>query len=125
MTENSTVLIAILADAVAHRHDCQHIESGELLETLLATCLTELVGEGRDMSSWYEWLATKGVEIRHHSASARYVRRANNQVSAEIEAMIRDLLARGCNKTAIASSLRVNRRVVIRVAQEAVLGETI
>ena len=64
MTENSTVLIAILADAVAHRHDCQHIESGELLETLLATCLTELVGEGRDMSSWYEWLATKGVEIR-------------------------------------------------------------
>ena len=53
-------------------------------------------------------------------APARYVRRANNQVSAELEAFIRDLLARGRTKTAIAHALRVNRRVVIRIAREAI-----
>jgi hypothetical protein len=55
----------------------------------------------------------------------RYVRRANNQVSAELEAINRELLVRGWTKTAIARALRVNRRVVIRVAREEVPNETI
>jgi hypothetical protein len=48
----------------------------------------------------------------------RYVRRANNQVSEQFEMVIRDLLKRGWTKSAIARALRVNRRVVIRVARE-------
>jgi DNA invertase Pin-like site-specific DNA recombinase len=70
------------------------------------------------MSEWHEWLASKGVEVRR-PAPAPYVRRANNQVSADLEAIIRDLLARGWTKTAIAHALRVSRRVVIRVARGA------
>jgi hypothetical protein len=119
MTGLSAALIVILTDALAHRRDCQHSEPGELLETLLANCLGELEAEGRDMSGWHEWLATKGVEVRPR-LPARYVRRTNNQVSAELEAFIHDLLARGRTKTAIAHALRVNRRVVIRIAREAI-----
>jgi hypothetical protein len=118
MTDKAAAIVVILMDALAHRRDCRRAEPGELLETLFAACLGELEAEGRDMSGWYEWLATKGVEMRPR-APGRYVRRANNQVSAEIEGMIRNLLARGWKKTAIASALRVNRRVVIRVAREA------
>jgi hypothetical protein len=119
LTDLSAALMVILTDALAHRRDCQHSEPGELLETLLADCLGELEGEGRDMSGWHEWLATKGVEVRPR-VPARYVRRTNNQVSAELEAFIHDLLARGRTKTAIAHALRVNRRVVIRIAREAI-----
>ena len=119
MTDLSAALIVILTDALAHRRDCQHSEPGELLETLLADCLGELEAEGRDMSGWHEWLATKGVEVRPR-VPARYVRRTNNQVSAELEAFIHDLLTRGRTKTAIARMLRVNRRVVIRIAREAI-----
>lgn len=125
MNDKSAALLIILTDALAHRRDCRHLEPGDLLETLLASCLGELEVEGRDMSGWHEWLATKGVEVRPCYRPAPYVRRANNQVSAEIEAMIRDLLARGWKKTAIATALRLNRRVVIRVARGLVPGETI
>jgi hypothetical protein len=48
-----------------------------------------------------------------------YNRRANNQVSECLEGCIRDLLRRGLSKSAVARALRVNRRVVIRVATEA------
>jgi hypothetical protein len=112
----------ILMDALAHRRNCRRVESGELLETLLVACFWETEAEGRDMSEWHEWLASKGVEVRPR-APASYVRRANNQVSAELEALIRDLLARGWTKTAISHDLRVNRRVVIRVAREAIPEE--
>lgn len=47
----------------------------------------------------------------------RYVRHGNNQVSAEVEMHIQELLGRGWNKSAIARSLRINRRVVIRVSR--------
>lgn len=124
MTDPGAAFVVILMDALAHRRDCRRTAPGDLLETLLAACLGELEAEGRDMSGWHEWLATKGVEVRPR-APARYVRRANNQVSAELEAFIRDLLARGWKKTVIARALRVNRRVVIRVAREAVTSETI
>jgi hypothetical protein len=39
-----------------------------------------------------------------------------------MEEFIRQLLERGFSKTAIAKRLKVNRRVVIRVAREAVLS---
>jgi len=123
MTEKAAAFVAILTDALSHRRDCRRSEPGELLEMLLAACLGELEAEGRDMSGWHEWLATKGVEVRPR-APARYVRHANNQVSAELEAIIRDLLARDWTKTAIAHALRVNRRVVIRVARETAASET-
>jgi hypothetical protein len=48
-----------------------------------------------------------------------YRRRSNNQVSEYIEAHIRELLGRGLSKSAVARAVRVNRRVVIRVAQQA------
>jgi hypothetical protein len=47
-----------------------------------------------------------------------YLRRTNNQVSEYTEAHIRELLSRGLSKSAIARAIRVNRRVVIRVARE-------
>jgi hypothetical protein len=49
----------------------------------------------------------------------QYVRRANNQVSEQLETCIGELLGRGWKKSAVARALRVNRRVVIRVAREA------
>ena len=97
---------------------------GERLETLLVACFWELEAEGKDMSEWHEWVAAKGIEVRP-SAPAPYVRRANNQVSGELEGFIRDLWARGWKKSAIARALRVNRRVVIRVAREAIPREAI
>ena len=119
MTDKAAAILVILMDALAHRRDCRRSDPGELLETLLAACLGELEAEGRDISGWHEWLATKGVEVRPR-VPARYVRRANNQVSAELEGFIQDLLARGRTKTSIAHALRVNRRVVIRIAREAI-----
>src|ERR1700726_3372796 len=115
MTDQGAEFAHILMDALWPRRDCRRVEPGELLHTLLTACFWESEGDGRDMSEWHEWLASKGVEGRPRPA-ARYVRRANNQVSAELEAFIRDLLARGWKKIAIARTLRVNRRVVIRVA---------
>jgi hypothetical protein len=124
MTDQGVAFALILMEALAHRRDCLRAELGELLETLLVACFWESEAEGRDMSEWHKWLASKGVEVRPR-VPARYVRRANNQVSAELEAIIRDLLARGWTKTAVARALRVNRRVVIRVAREQVRSETI
>jgi len=124
MTDHGVAFALILMDALTHRRDCRRAEPGKLLETLLVACFWETEAKGRDMSEWHEWLAGKGVEVRPR-APALYVRRANNQVSAELEAIIRDLLASGWTKTAIARALRMNRRVVIRVAREAVPSETI
>jgi hypothetical protein len=119
MTDQGAAFAVILMDALAHRRECRRTASGELLETLLAACRGELQAEGKDVSRWHEWLARMGVDVRPR-VPARYVRRTNNQVSAELESFIRDLLARGWKKSAIARALRVNRRVVIRVAREAI-----
>ena len=59
------------------------------------------------------------VESPSQPSPCLYVRRANNQVSEYTEAHIRELLSRGLSKSAIARAIRVNRRVVIRVAHEA------
>lgn len=61
---------------------------------------------------------SKNKHEREQSASS-YTRRAPNQISEYTEAHIRELLRRGLSKSAVARALRVNRRVVIRVAQEA------
>ena len=70
MTDLSAALIVILTDALAHRRDCQHSEPGVLLKTLLADCLGELEAEGKDMSGWHKWLATKGVEVQPYAPAS-------------------------------------------------------
>ena len=124
MTHQGAEFAHILMDAMWHRRDCRRALPGELLETLFVACFWELEAEGKDMSEWHEWVAAKGIEVRP-SAPAPYVRRANNQVAGELEGFIRDLWARGWKKSAIARALRVNRRVVIRVAREAIPREAI
>jgi hypothetical protein len=62
---------------------------------------------------------TSPVEEQDSAPPFIYNRRANNQVSECTEACVRDLLRRGLSKSAIARAIRVNRRVVIRVAREA------
>jgi DNA invertase Pin-like site-specific DNA recombinase len=84
---------------------------------LLTTALRELEAVGRDTSETRAWFFRHGVQLPR-GAKAGYHRRANNQISEQAETLIRDLLDRGWTKTAIAESLRVNRRVVIRVARE-------
>jgi len=56
---------------------------------------------------------------RKERMPCQYVRRAGNQVSEQLETFIRELLGCGWKKSAIARALRINRRVVIRVAREA------
>ena len=65
--------------------------------------------------------AGKSSENKHEreQSASLYSRRAPNQISEYTEAHIRELLGRGLSKSAVARALRVNRRVVIRVAQEA------
>lgn len=83
---------------------------------LLAAAYAEL--EPDDAEGTLKWLSEHGVDVPK-STKDTYRRRANNQKSAEIEEFIRQLLDRGLSKTAIARQLKVNRRVVIRVAREA------
>jgi hypothetical protein len=64
MTDQGAAFALILMDALAHRRDCLRAEPGELLERLLVVCFWESEAEGRDMSEWHEWLASKGVEVR-------------------------------------------------------------
>jgi hypothetical protein len=68
-----------------------------------------------------EWIEDgEGVRMKDSKqVPFRYVRRANNQISEPLEALIWDLLGHGWTKSAIAKALRVNRRVVIRIAHEA------
>ena len=133
-SESALALVEAVVDALVHRLHCLQDEAGRIPEAF-ARALSELesVGvpieleaEGRTVSA-RRWLEEQGVQLPvpdpkcTTALSPRplpYVRRANNQVSAETEALIRDLLAQGRTKTAIARALRVNRRVVIRVARE-------
>lgn len=127
-------LISIVKDALIHRHWCEFNFSAEVPVDLLAPALRILEAGGTDTAKTREFLAAKGVIIpRDESGNSgqidatndtvwvvetAYVRRAKNQVSADVEALIRELLERGWSKSRISRVLRVNRRVVIRVAQE-------
>src|ERR1019366_5124345 len=62
---------------------------------------------------------TGSFRINQKVTASPYVRRAGNQISAELERLVRELLERGCSKSQISRVLRMNRRVVIRVAREA------
>lgn len=85
---------------------------------LLTAAFATLEADDRDTSEAREWLSVHGAHMPN-SEQSPYRRRTNNQKSPEVESLIRDLLERGWTKSAIAESLRVNRRVVIRVAREA------
>jgi transposase len=76
-----------------------------------------LEANGRDTSEVRDWLFRYGVQLPQN-AQPTYRRRANNQVSAEVEALICELIGKKWSKSAIAKRLKVNRRVVIRVARE-------
>jgi hypothetical protein len=111
----------ILLDARDHWRDCRHVEPGELLEMLLTAYFWEPESQDKELSEVRQRLASKGIEV---GPPPVYVRRTNNQVSAELEAIIRNLSARRWTKVDIARVLRVNRRVVLRVAREAARGKT-
>ena len=111
-------LIGIVMEATVHRQNCLKSTEGDIPTELLSAALADLEADGADTSETRDWLSRHGIQIPQ-SAQALYRRRANNQVSAEIEGVIQDLLNKGWTKTAIAKELKINRRVVIRVAREA------
>jgi hypothetical protein len=116
--ETAISLIGVVMEALVHRETCLRGIQRDLPEELLTAALATLEADGRDTSATREWLSNHGVHPMP-SAQAPYHRRANNQINDQAEALIRDLLDRGWTKTAIARQLKVNRRVVIRVALEA------
>jgi hypothetical protein len=87
MLNREVAFTLILLDARDHRRDCQHVEPGELLETLLTAYFWEPESQDKDLSEVRQWLASKGIEVGPRPV---YVRRTNNQVSAELEAIIRN-----------------------------------
>lgn len=117
-TDTSISLIGVVLEALIHRENCLKRAQTDVPKELLATALAELEADGRDTSETRDWLSKHGVHIQQ-SILATYCRWANNQVSAEVEALIRELIGKKWSKSAIAKQLKVNRRVVIRVAREA------
>jgi len=96
---------------------------------ILGEELARAEATGEPLEELRAHLAERGFSVPEHVAASDstealetsphpYVRRANNQVSPETEALIRELLTQGQTKSAITRALRVNRRVVIRVARE-------
>ena len=112
-------LIQVVMEVVVHRQQCMNGAKGDLPMELLMAAFAKL--DADDASGTLKWLSEHGVNVPKSMETA-YRRRTNNQKSAEMEEFIRQLLERGFSKTAIAKRLKVNRRVVIRVAREAVLS---
>jgi DNA invertase Pin-like site-specific DNA recombinase len=122
--ETAVSFIQVVMEVVIHRQHCLNKANAEadLPMELLSAAYAALEADGIDASSTFNWLAERGVHVPKctETADHSYHRRANNQKSAEVEEFIRDLLGRGLSKTAIAKQLKVNRRVVIRVARETI-----
>jgi hypothetical protein len=116
--ETAISLVGLMMEALVHRKTCLRVAERDLPDELLAAALAKLEAAGRDTSGVREWLSSYGVHPPQN-AQVLYRRRANNQVSDRTEVLIRELLDCGWTKTAIAQSLRINRRVVIRVSREA------
>ena len=116
-SETAISLLLVVTQAVSHRKICIGEVQGDVPLELLTIAFEALDADGIDASWTRAWLAEHGIEVPP-CTSVPYRRRANNQVPAEVETLIRDLLERGWTKTAIALHLKVNRRVVIRVARE-------
>ncbi|HJZ64703.1 MAG TPA: hypothetical protein VKD70_10310 [Candidatus Acidoferrum sp.] len=110
-------LIGMVMEATVHRENCLKSVKRDVPTELLSAALADLEADGADTTETCAWLSRHGVQVPQ-SAQAFYRRRANNQVSAEIEGLIRDMLNKGWTKTAIAKQLKINRRVVIRVSRE-------
>ena len=107
-------------EALVHRETCLKSAEKDVPEELLAAAVAELEADSRDTSGTLAWLSDHGVSVLQSAKpQPAYRRRANNQVPAAVESLIRDLLEEQWTKTAIAKHLKVNRRVVIRVAREA------
>jgi DNA-binding NarL/FixJ family response regulator len=117
--ESAISLIGVMMEALVHRKSCLRVAEKDLPDELLAAALAKLEAAGRDTSGVREWLSSYGVHPPQN-AQAPYRRRANNQVSDRTEVLIRELLDCGWTKSAIARQLKINRRVVIRVAREMV-----
>lgn len=116
--ESAISLIAVVMEALVHREICLKSAKKEVPGDLLTAALLELEAHGKDMSEARGWLLRHGVKLAQ-SAQPAYHRRSNNQVPGELEALIRELLDKNWSKSAIAKHLKINRRVVIRVAREA------
>jgi hypothetical protein len=116
--ETAISLIVVVMEALAHRKNCLGGVKKNLPMELLTAAFAKLEKSGRDTAGFREFLSNYGLYLPQIDP-APYHRRTNNQKSEEVEAMIRDLLANEWSKSAIARHLRVNRRVVIRVALEA------
>lgn len=116
--ESAISLIGVVMEALVHRETCLKSGQKEVPGELLATALAELEANGRDASPIRVWFSNHGVELPQ-SAQPAYHRRSNNQVSAKVETLIRELLDKNWSKSAIARHLKINRRVVIRVSREA------
>jgi DNA invertase Pin-like site-specific DNA recombinase len=117
-TETAISLVVVVMEALNHRKACLGGVERDLPDELLAAAFAQLEADGEETTEAREFLAGYGVDIPS-VVKIPYRRRANNQKSADVEQLIRDLLARGLSKSAVAKQLKVNRRVVIRVAREA------
>jgi DNA invertase Pin-like site-specific DNA recombinase len=120
--ETAISLIGVVMEALVHRETCLKGVQGDVPRELLAAAFAELEANDRNTSETRVWLSAHGVDLPPGVGTV-YHRRANNQISAQTEILLRDLLDRGWTKTAIAESLRINRRVVIRVAREALSAQ--
>lgn len=138
--EKLTDRAGLVAFGVLYWRDCMSRKDLEWVLKILGEEFACAIAAGEDLEELRAFLAERGVSVPEHvsgsdssealpqnrqeSGSPRegpahpYVRRANNQVSPETEALIRELLTQGQTKSAITRALRVNRRVVIRVARE-------
>jgi hypothetical protein len=116
--ETAISLIGVVMEALLHRKHCRNRPEGNLPMELLIAAFHTLEADDRNTSGTRKWLSERGVHVPA-CVGPLYLRRANNQKPAEMEELIRDLLLIGWTKTAIANQLKINRRVVIRVAREA------
>ena len=116
-------LIMVTMEALGHRQIClKHLgiksSQEDVPGELLVAALADLDADGADTTEARDWFRRHGVQLPE-SAQVPYRRRSNNQKPAETEELIRDLLNKRWTKSAIAKHLKVNRRVVIRVARDA------
>ena len=115
--ESAISLIGVVMEALGHRENCLKSLEKEVPDELLGAALAELEADGSDTSEVRAWFSKHGVQLRQSTQSPIYRRRSNNQVSPEVEALIWELLSKNWSKSAIAKQLKLNRRVVIRVAK--------
>lgn len=129
--EKLTDRVWLLAFGAVHWSSCMGEKDLSDIQEILVEEFARAEARGEPLEELRAYLAEHGVRVPEHVATSErtealenspdpYVRRANNQVLPETEALIRELLSQGQTKSAVSRALRVNRRVVIRVAGEMV-----